>query len=176
MNAKYTFDYWTRSTTRIIFNFLRGKQDLVLSIAPALWNCYGFIAIAWKHYLYYVFAGVFFCSALLKLVVPIKTPQTVVYTCCVLGHITDSWIVSRQPGAVVHDGRTEMQRLGASPCYHFLFGIILTCSLWSLYLSGIFQRLSACWCQQTSVINSLSCTQKLDSLAWILAQTLTEDL
>lgn len=85
MNAKYTFDYWTRSTIRIIFNFLRGKQDLALSVAPALWNCYGFIAIAWKHYLYYVFAGVFFCSALLKLVVPIKTPQTVVYTCCVLG-------------------------------------------------------------------------------------------
>lgn len=119
----------------------------------------------------------FLLQCLTKTSSPYKnSTDSCVHLLCAGLTITDSWIVSRQPGAVVHDGRTEMQRLGASPCYHFLFGIILTCSLWSLYLSGIFQRLSACWYQQTSVISSLSCTQKLDSLAWILAQTLTGDL
>jgi hypothetical protein len=32
MNAKYTFDHWTISTARIIYNFLKGKQDLAQTV------------------------------------------------------------------------------------------------------------------------------------------------
>lgn len=95
----------------------------------------------------------FLLQCLTKTGSPYITVQTVVHTCCVLGHITDSWIVSRQPGAVVHDGRTEMQRLGASPCYHWLFGIIRTCSSWSLYLSGIFSK------TQCLLVSTNQCSQ-----------------